>query len=342
MSASPTHPPAHLPPVHVLYLAGSGRSGTTVVNSLLGQLPGCFAAGELRYLWERGVGQDHTCGCGRPFSQCPVWTAVMKRVRDDGTPLDEAAVGRRLLRRLRILRLPLLLLRRAAGRPPVPFHADDGHIARLYRAVADETGASVVIDSSKLPPYGLLLSQLPGITLSVLHVVRDPRATAWSWRRVKASRDRDDAGLMHRHETWKSSSLWTLWNLLSAFLWRAGSPQVCRVRYEDFVCAPQETMAAVARMIGADPDDLPFVAPDRVQLSPTHSVAGNPNRHDTGVVQVRADVEWQSAMPARDRALVSALTLPGLAVFGYPVLPRRHTRPRSAGPASSISEKGTH
>ncbi len=47
-------------------------------------------------------------------------------------------------------------------------------------------------------------------------------------------------------------------------------------------------MAAVARMIGADPDDLPFVGPDSVQLSPTHSVAGNPNRHDTGVVQLRA------------------------------------------------------
>ena len=333
--------PAH-PPVHVLYLAGSGRSGTTVVNNILGQLPGCFAAGELRYLWERGVGQDHPCGCGRPFSECP---RLDRR--------DEAGPGRRHPARrgggrakaaaaAAHARLPVLLLRRAAGRPPCRSTPTTAHIARLYRAIADETGASVVIDSSKLPPYGLLLSQLPGITLSVLHVVRDPRATAWSWRRVKASRDRDDAGLMHRHETWKSSSLWTLWNLLSAFLWRAGSPQVCRVRYEDFVRAPQETMAAVARMIGADPDDLPFVAPDRVQLSPTHSVAGNPNRHDTGVVQVRADVEWQSAMPARDQALVSALTLPGLAVFGYPVLPRRHTRPRSAGPASSISEKGTH
>jgi hypothetical protein len=45
-------------PVRVLYFAGSGRSGTTVINNILGQLGGAFAAGELRYLWRRGVVED--------------------------------------------------------------------------------------------------------------------------------------------------------------------------------------------------------------------------------------------------------------------------------------------
>lgn len=316
--------PVPQPPVRVLYFAGTGRSGTTVINSLLGQLPGCFAAGELRYLWQRGVAEDHTCGCGRPFSECPVWTAVMKRVRDAGATLDEPAIGRRLLSRLRIMRLPVLLARRALGRPPVPFHADDVHIARLYRAIADETGASVVIDSSKLPPYGLLLSQLPGIELSVVHVVRDPRATAWSWQRLKQSRDRADSGLMQRQETWKSSLLWLVWNVLAAVLWPSGSARVCRVRYEEFARSPRATLAPVAELAGARAEDLPFVDDDIVQLAPTHSVAGNPNRHDTGVVRVRSDDEWRSAMPARSQALVSALTAPGLLALGYPLVPPRH------------------
>lgn len=318
------------PPVRVLYVAGSGRSGSTVITTVLGQLPGCFAAGELRYLWERGVAHDHTCGCGRPFSECPVWTAVMKRVRDEGAAVDEPGIGQRLLARLRIMRLPLILARRAGGRAPVPFHADDSHIARLYRAIADETGASFIVDSSKLPPYGLLLSQLPGVEVSVLHVVRDPRATAWSWQRHKDSRD--GSGLMHRHESWKSSLLWLVWNLLAAYLWRTGSPRVCRVRYEDFVRAPRAALAPVARMLGATAEDLPFVTEDTVRLAPTHSVAGNPNRHDTGVVLVRPDDEWATAMPLRDRLLVSALTAPGLAALGYPLVPTRRTQ-RTPGPA---------
>jgi Sulfotransferase domain len=307
--------------VKVLFFAGSGRSGTTVLNSILGQLPGAFAAGELRYLWQRGIDHDHLCGCGRPFSECPVWTAVMKRLRDDGAAADEAAIGGRLLGRLRIMRLPLLLARRAIGRSAVPFHADDVHIARLYRAIADETGAETIIDTSKLPPYGLLLSQLPGIDLSVIHVVRDPRATAYSWRRHKPSGDRDDGALMQRQEIWKSSLLWVLWNLLASSLWKTDDPRVCRIRYEDLVRSPLESVGRVATMIGADPRDLPFVTDDSVQLSQTHTVAGNPNRHATGVIRLRGDDEWQSAMGRRDRVLVSVLTAAGLKRFGYPLRP---------------------
>ena len=311
-------------PVRVLYVAGSGRSGSTLMTTVLGQLPGAFAAGELRYLWERGVEHDHLCGCGRPFSECPVWTSVMKRVRDEAPAVDEPAIGRRLLRRLRIRRVPVFLARRALGRPAVPFHADDAHIGRLYHAIAEETGASVVVDSSKLPPYALLLSQLAGVEVLILHVVRDPRATAWSWQRHKDSRD--GSGLMHRQESWKSSALWLVWNVLTAALWRAGDPRVCRVHYEDFARSPRAALAPVARLLGADPEDLPFVTEDSVRLAPNHSVAGNPNRHDSGVVRVLPDDEWTRAMPLRDRLLVSLVTAPGLAVLGYPLLPRRHTR----------------
>lgn len=311
-------------PVRVLYVAGSGRSGSTVMSTLFGQLPGAFAAGELRYLWERGVQHNHLCGCGRPFSECPVWSAVMKRVRDEPAAGDEAAIGRRLLRRLRILRLPLLLGRRALGLPAVPFHADDAHITRLYHALAHETGAAVIIDSSKLPPYGLLLSQLPGVEVSILHVVRDPRATAWSWQRHKESRD--GSGEMHRQATWKSSLLWLVWNGLACHLWRTGDPRVTRVRYEDFVRSPRRALGPVAELLGATPDQLPFVTEHSVRLAPTHSVAGNPNRHDSGVVTVRPDDEWVRAMPLGDRLLVSVITAPVLLALRYPLLPARRRR----------------
>ena len=47
--------------------AGSGRSGSTLITTVLGQLDGCFAAGELRYLWQRGMVDNRPCGCGAPF-----------------------------------------------------------------------------------------------------------------------------------------------------------------------------------------------------------------------------------------------------------------------------------
>ncbi len=304
-------------PVRVLYFAGSGRSGTTVINTILGQLPGAFAAGELRYLWRRGVVEDHRCGCGEPFARCPVWSEVMAALGP--VPPDEAAaVATRLLDRLRILRLPMLLARRAVGRPPVPPHPDDARIVALYRAIAEHTGSSVVVDSSKLPPYGLLLRSQPGLDVRILHVVRDPRATAFSWRRTKTTQDTSAGTLMPRMDAWKSSLLWVLWNLLTARLWPAGTQGTLRFRYEDFVADPRGHMVQVAELAGLAADALPFVSDDEVTLAPTHSVAGNPNRHTTGTVRIKGDMEWQRAMPRRDRLVVTALTAPGIARFHYP------------------------
>src|SRR5690348_4870275 len=48
----------------VLYLGGLGRSGTAVLERVLGELPGACSVGELVYLWERGVLRGETCGCG--------------------------------------------------------------------------------------------------------------------------------------------------------------------------------------------------------------------------------------------------------------------------------------
>jgi len=317
--------------VRVLYIAGSGRSGTTVITTILGQLPGAFAAGELRYLWSRGAVEDHRCGCGEPFSTCPVWSAVMAEL---GTvdAAEAAAIAGRLLRRLRVLRMPLVLGRRLLGRTPVPPHPDDDRIVALYRALAEHTGASVIVDSSKLPPYGLLLQGRPELDVRVLHVVRDPRATAFSWRRTKTTQDTDEGTLMPRMEVSKSSLLWLLWNLLTDAFWPTRRRDVVRFRYEDFVTEPRRHMAEVARLVGLPVEALPFVSEDEVTLAPTHSVAGNPNRHTTGTVRIRGDMEWRAAMPRRDRLVVTALTALGIARFHYP------WAIRSRGPVPSSTE----
>ncbi len=310
----------------VLYLAGSGRSGTTLISHILDQLDDVFAGGELRYVWERGLARDDLCGCGRRFSACPFWGAVMAEIhRSSGVLAASAgdAVGGRLLQRLRILRVPAMLLRLACGRPPVPHHADDLLIGRLYEAIAHVTGAKVIVDSSKLPSYGLLLSQQPKICLSVLHVVRDSRATAFSWRRPRKALEGDDAAFMPQFQSWKSSLLWLWWNFVTVIVWDRRDRRYLRVRYEDFAEDARATMAEVARLVGADPAKLPFTSANSVRLAPSHFVAGNPNRHVTGPTEILPDTEWRDALAARDMVLVTGVTFPGLMRFGYPLQRRR-------------------
>jgi hypothetical protein len=48
-----------------------------------------------------------------------------------------------------------------------------------------------------------------------------------------------------------------------------------------------------------------------------HTVAGNPVRMQSGPVTLRVDDAWRGAMSARDRRLVTLLTFPLLARYGY-------------------------
>jgi hypothetical protein len=232
-------------------------------------------------------------------------------------------VAAHLRSRLRIARLPAILWRRATGRPGVEPHADDDAIMRVYRSISDHSGGAVVLDSSKLPPYGLLLSQLPGIDFHVLHLVRDPRAAAFSWQRAKRLLDFGDDQLMPRQPLWKSALLWLLWNSLTTVLWGPRSNRYLRVRYEDFASAPRSTLAEVLRMVGLDPAALPFDGPHLARVAPTHSVAGNPARHSSGTVRVKPDSEWIDRMRTRDHAMVTALTAPALLGLGYRLQGRR-------------------
>ena len=63
--------------VKVLFLAGKGRSGGTLLASLLGQLPGFFNIGELNRLWDWGLVSNFKCGCGLPVQECPTWHAIL-------------------------------------------------------------------------------------------------------------------------------------------------------------------------------------------------------------------------------------------------------------------------
>ncbi|MEU8112962.1 sulfotransferase [Micromonospora sp. NPDC048947] len=322
-------------PVRVLYLAGSGRSGSTLVTTVLGQLPGFFAAGELRYLWRRGILENRQCGCGAPVADCPLWA----RVRADLTDADPAGIAARLAQRLRLRGLPALLRRQRRGQPPVAGHPDDTQLARLYASIAEHALAGrsdgVIVDSSKLPPYGALLGSLPGIDLYVLHVVRDPRATAYSWRRRRPLDGRADDELMSRPPVGKAALLWLVWNTATVRLWgdrRRAPGRYLRVRYEDFVTDPAGATARIASFVGATPDELPFPTPATVRLTPTHSVAGNPSRHRTGLVDVVADTEWLTGLPTRAYVVVTGLTAVALSRFGYPL-----RRPAATSPAARLA-----
>jgi hypothetical protein len=55
----------------VLYFAGLGRRGPTILSRVVGQVEDSFPVGELRLMWDRRLIKNRPCGCGVPFQECP-------------------------------------------------------------------------------------------------------------------------------------------------------------------------------------------------------------------------------------------------------------------------------
>jgi hypothetical protein len=316
--------------VRVLFIGGLGRSGTTLLERVLGELPGVTPLGEIIHMWRRDVQDDERCACGQPFSACPFWTEVGQRAYGGWGNLDTARVLalQQAVDRTRFI--PKLAARKLDPQVAADVAEYVGHYERVYTAAAEVAGAQVVIDSSKNASLAYCLRWSTGIDLKVLHVVRDARGVAYSWTKQVARPETDGHDEMTRYSPSRSAVLWNAHNTAFALLGRRGV-DVRRLRYEELIADPVATTAGLAQWLGV-PAELDFLAPGQVTLGSCHSAAGNPMRFTTGVLQLRRDDAWRTKLPGGQRRLVGAMTAPWLGRYGYPVLARQ----RDAAPAESI------
>ncbi|MBT2230780.1 sulfotransferase [Nonomuraea sp. NEAU-A123] len=287
-----------------MYLGGLGRSGTTLLERLLGEIPGVAPLGEVVHLWARGVLAGEPCGCGAPFPACPFWREVGETAFGGWTPTLAERVLTLRHRLDRTRRIPRI------GHPDLAEYT--GIYQRLYDAAAVTAGASVVVDSGKHASLAFCLAAA-GVDVHVVHVVRDPRAVAHSWR--KTVERPEDGRPMTRWGPARTAAHWTAQNLALDLL-AARGVRVTRLRYEDLLADPAAALATLAGTLGLA-TALPFLTGTTARLTTAHTASGNPMRFTVGPVQLRRDDSWRSGLSRRHRRLVTALTWPLRLRYGY-------------------------
>lgn len=296
-------------PLKVLFIGGYGRSGSTLLDRVLGQIPSFRSVGELRHVFQEGFVENRRCGCGDPFRECDFWQSVTRRAFGELSAREVEAITE-VKERVDQWWLIPLLGRRIGTRAQ---RRDLDHyrrvLRRLYAAIAAESGASVLIDSSKDVSHGYALRGLgDGFDVRVLHLVRDSRAVAWSWQRRKFN---PGSGTdMNRYSLLRTSAEWLAINALTR-LHRPTGARYSTLHYADFTADPAAAVDRVLAFLG-EPDRPNPVRDRTVHLAADHTAAGNPNRFRQGDVEISPDEEWREAMPAASRLLVTTLTAPSL------------------------------
>lgn len=301
----------------LVFIGGHGRSGSTLLDLILGQIEGVCSLGEVRHLWQEGLSEDRLCGCGERFRQCPFWTKVGGSAFGGFDSVDAADVLALKAEVDRWTRVPSLALARVSGRPSESVRRYAELLRRLYMAVAEVSGCDVLVDSTKDVSHGWVLRTLgDALDLYVLHLVRDSRAVAYSWAR-RAKHNPGSGQAMEVHSTLRTAAEWPVINSLTAAQRHFG--RYHRLRYEDLATDPVSALSDVLSFLGLEGRELPVRDGAVFSRRVNHTVAGNPVRFERESRPIVVDERWREGISPRDRALVTALTGPWLRRYGYRV-----------------------
>ena len=298
--------------IKVLYIAGWGRSGSTILARILGQIDGFFHGGELRTIWLDGLKPKGICGCGVAVRECPVWTSVF----DEGFGgIDK--INRQEMTKLRRNSEPktqeVLLanfLSRIKSQLKSRLDSYNQVLTKLYQAIENTTNSQVIVDDSLHPGYAYTLSINPNIDLYLVHIIRDSRGCGYSW--LKPSKHLGNYSIRNNTFGWDLRNIST--EILASNL---PKEKYLQIFYEDFIRQPQVTLKKITQLVGEDNSILPFVSENEVNLGITHSVFGNPNRSKTGIIKLSLDEEWKTKLNRYDLMTVTTLSYPFLLKYGY-------------------------
>lgn len=305
--------------VRLIYIGGYSRSGSTLLLRLMGEMPGVVPVGELFDLWQRSYLENQRCGCGSCFYDCDFWRKVTARAfGTDPEELDSQSLQAMRKRVQGYARIPQLWL------PPLRSRGYNselqeyiGVLSRLYQAINQVSDARYIVDSSKVPQFAWLLEEMPDTEVHMIHLVRDSRATAYSWQRQRLRPEIAwKEQLMDRHSVMRSAFEWDIFNFMLRGRHRSFASYTL-IRYEDLVQDPGGQLKKIANSVGDSWDCFDLGADGKLNLQVSHTASGNPSRFQSGEVELKTDDEWLKSMRPLKKKLVSLLTVRGLARYGY-------------------------
>ena len=298
----------------------AGHSGSTLLDMVVGSIPGAFSAGEVTHLpWQiyrneragPSASLQKLCSCGNGFKECPVWSRVLSGIgQERGFDIysDPFRFSISLFQEDKFTYRPSVAHR--VGR--VLYHASFryrglefmGSLFRkllrkktdnnwlLFDTVSEVTNKQFIVDSSKCEFRASLLQARCPDRVYFIVLIRDIRGVAYSDKKLGGNPVR-------RARMWVRQ-----YNRIYDVISRIPNSKILCVRYEDLISDPKGTRLRVADFMGVTLTDLEF----EINTKDYHLVAGNGMRHK-GRITIRLDAAWRDGLTSGEQEQISKIDL---------------------------------
>lgn len=307
--------------IPVIYILSNHRSGSTLIDLILGAHPQIWTLGEAQDLLWVLREKQLPCGCGTQVEQCDFWKELIPDIPVQigrypiGYFRDEYFSEDKL--RSRELRLALfknLLLETLTGKTLkvdisaieeyAELNAQYFHI--VWEAAKKHRGGEIrwLVDASKDPSRLYWLQQSQKFDLRVIRLVRDVRGFANSVTRPKHN----------RKMVLLASRRWLVNNIIFVLLCKSqfNKGQVFSLHYKKLASRPASVLEEIGRWLGLE---FSKDAHERFREYQNHGISGNSMRWQENGIYL--DEEWKKELSWLDILLVSVLTWPLKKVFGF-------------------------
>jgi hypothetical protein len=291
----------------LVFILSDMRSGSTLLDQLLGAHPEVLSVGELHWLnayatQDRGLydpDHDLVCTCGLPVVQCTFWSQVASRL---GRPLGSLQLQpafEPLARQLRD-RFPGLFAIRAFRDLLFGKREVRDNVA-LADCLLELSGCRSLVDSSKSEFRFRAVYDARPSQARALILTRDYRAVVHS--KMKRGHSMQSAAIGWRNKMRR----------IAAFTDGLPADRVYRLTYEGLCGDPVGELGRLCRFL-----DLGFSA--TMLERPTegvHHIGGSPSKFDPSRGQIMLDSAYQSAFTTQQLALLARLVGDVAKKWGY-------------------------
>lgn len=251
----------NLEQIKVVFIAGYGRSGSTVLSNIIETSDNVLHLGEFsKYLFDLDMQRRKVpCSCGEVPNECEFWREVFSE-------LDRGMLAR-ISNKIRVRNI----WRKKLGLTAVEVEYVRNVFDRVLALVKEKyPKIKYVVDSSK-HPSALYLWKLVGYRdLKVVHFIRGCLSSVDSWSKPK--------GYLRKKSFFKAGLDWVVINeLAESAINKTGYPAV-RVSYSTFVSDPRGSIDNIAEQLELDGVFVPGDGNVFHRERAVHSLAGNPEK----------------------------------------------------------------
>lgn len=162
----------------IVYIAGDGRSGSTLVELILANDSNTIAIGEGYRFWKRYEEGSSECGCGTLITSCELWKKVNARLHR----IEEYSLSGHWAQIQYLLQFKNW--RKIQDYLKTPEYSVFSQVVRdFYNSVFQYSGKSVILDSSKNIGWLHVLKALGIAEIKILHLERNPCEVMNSWKK---------------------------------------------------------------------------------------------------------------------------------------------------------------